>query len=105
MNEHEIATHSDLDVALSAHTLRRHSELWKVAEGRSFRWADGLLLLCALFLVVAGLGAEVRATEQVVLGVGLIGAFVYGHMQRRVNAMAELVKRLEQQGVTSTSER
>jgi hypothetical protein len=37
MNEHEISTPSDLDVALSANTLRKHAQLWKVAEGRSFR--------------------------------------------------------------------
>jgi hypothetical protein len=40
-------------IALGASALRKRSQLWRIAEGRSFRWAEALgLVLGVLFLAI-----------------------------------------------------
>jgi len=100
MKEHDISTPADLDVALSANTLRKHSQLWKVAEGRSFRWAEALGLVCAVLFVgigVARFAEQASGAIQIALGLAMLATFVWGHLQRQVNALAEIVKRLERE--------
>ena len=98
MKEHEISTPDDLDVALSANLLRKHSQLWKVAEGRSFRWTEALGLAIAVLLVAVGIARfseEASGTIQIAIGLALVASFIWSHMQRQLNALVELVKRLE----------
>lgn len=98
MTEHKISTPEELDVVLGANALRKHAQLWKVAEGRSFRWADALGLACAVPLVVisiAQLSPDAGGAIQLGLGLLMMASFVGSHMQRQLNALVELVKRLE----------
>jgi len=99
MKKREISTPEQLDVALSASALRKHSKLWRIAEGRSFRWAEALgLTVGVLFLameLVRGFSEDSESTTLLALGVLMVGSFVWGHMQRQVNALVELVKNLE----------
>lgn len=110
MNEQDIATPRDLDVALSANALRKHSQLWKVAEGRFFRWVDLLGLCCAALLLAIGLVGALRVAddsggrEQVgfffaITATLMIALFLWTHMQRQLQALLELVKRLEQEAL------
>jgi hypothetical protein len=107
MKEHNISTPQDLDAALSDNALRKHSQLWRVAEGRSFRWVDALgLVFAAFFLAISVVGFGRVADDPGILGVAvlfglgamlMVAMFVWGLMHRRVKALAELVKRLEQE--------
>ena len=101
MTKHDISTPEELDTALSANALRRHDQLWKVAEGRSIRLVEALGLVSAVLLVaigvVTGFSQNAVGAVQLALGVLLIGSFIWTHMQRQVNALAELVKKLERE--------
>jgi hypothetical protein len=101
MKEHEISTPEQLDVSLSASALRKHVQLWKVAEGRSFRWAEALGLACAvLFLAIGiarGFSQDAGGAVQLALGVLMVAGFIWSHMQRQLNALVEVVKRLERE--------
>ena len=110
MQEHDIATSSELDVALSAKQLRKHSQLWKVAEGRAFRWVDLLGLVCAILLFATGVigafriagnsgGREQIALVFSIMATLMVAMFLWSHMQRQLQALLELVKRLEQEAL------
>lgn len=101
MNKPEISTPEQLDAALRASALRKHAQLWKVAEGRSFPWAEALGLACAvLFLAIGmarGFSQDAGGAIQLALGVLMVATFVWSHMQRQLNALVEVVKRLERE--------
>ena len=54
MNEHEISTPADIDTAVRGSELRKHSNLWKVAEGRSFTLTEALEYVCGAFSLLIG---------------------------------------------------
>jgi hypothetical protein len=101
MKDYEISTPEKLDVALSANSLRKHSQLWRVAKGGSFRWTEALGALLAFLLVAVGV---VRLAEDtvsglvfVVIGLAMMGFFAWSHIQRQLKALSEIVERLEQE--------
>jgi hypothetical protein len=106
MKHREISPAEQLDAKLAIRSMRRHEHLWRIAEGR-MRWVEGLGLLLALLLVAVGLlqmfrepgFSELMRSSQglgtVVIGVALLGSFLWGQTQRQLNALLELVKRLE----------
>jgi hypothetical protein len=101
MKEHEITSPSDIDTALSANALRKHSSLWKVAEGRSFRWSEILAIAIGALLsaiAITRLSEDVvSAVIELALAFAIVGAAAWGRLQRQTNALAEIVKRLEQE--------
>jgi hypothetical protein len=101
MNEHEITSPADIDTALSANALRKHSNLWKVAEGRSFRWSEILAIAIAALLsaiAITRLSEDmVSAVIELALALAIVAAAAWGRLQRQMNALAEIVRRLEQE--------
>jgi hypothetical protein len=101
MNEHEISSPTDLDTALNANALRKHANLWKVAEGRSFRWSEVLAgSIAALLCVVAitRISEDLTAARiELALAFAIVAAAAWGRLQRQMNALAEIVKRLEEE--------
>lgn len=99
MKEHEISTPQDLEVALSASALRKRSQLWKVAEGRSIRWIEAAGVVLALFLFGLGITQSIEAGSQgmvqIAMALMMIVSFVCTHIWRQLNALVEIVKRLE----------
>jgi hypothetical protein len=73
MEQREISPAERLDAKLALRAMRRHDELWRVAEGRT-RWVEAAGLLLALVIVAVGLLQISRET-----------------------GFVELVKRLEQE--------
>jgi len=101
MKEHEISTPNDLDAALSGNALRRRSNLWKAAEGRSFLWRDAFSGVVAALLLVVGitrfLEDPASGTIQIAIALVMVSVIIWGHLQRQVNALVELVKGLAQE--------
>jgi hypothetical protein len=100
MEAQEISTPRDLDTALGANALRKRAQLWKVAEGRSFRWAEALGLAAGLLLVVIGasrFSEDAGGTVLLALGLAMAVGTVLGHLQRQLSALVEVVKRLERE--------
>jgi|GEM_PF-3264760 phosphotransferase system glucose/maltose/N-acetylglucosamine-specific IIC component len=101
MNEHEISTPEQLDVALNAGAIRKRAQLWKIAEGRSLKWAEVIGFVCAvLFLAIGiarGFTQDASAAIQLALGVLMVAAFFWSRMQRQLNALVEVVKSLERE--------
>ena len=107
MTQHEIETPQDLDAAIRRQRASKHSQLWRVAEGRSFRWVDALgLLLAALLLGVSVVGFKRVADDSsgmlfvalffALAAILMLATCLWGLMHRQVKALTELVKRLEE---------
>ena len=98
MNEQEISAVERLDAKLALRAMQRHDRLWRTAQGR-VRWTEAVGFLAALVLVAIGLFLDVLNANQglsaVILGIALLGSFLWSHTQRQLNALLELVKRLE----------
>jgi hypothetical protein len=99
MKDYEISTPEKLDVALGANSLRKHSQLWKAAKGRSFRWSEALGVSVAVLFLAMGIVPLTDDADAglmfVILGVAIAGSVVFGHMQRQLSALVELLERLE----------
>jgi hypothetical protein len=99
MKEHDIAITRDLDLASSANALRRHSQLWKLAEGRSFHWTGVLVLGCAILVVGIGFALlfsnDADGMLHIVFGLAMVAIVMWHQRQRQFNALVELVKRIE----------
>lgn len=106
MEQREVSMAEQLDAKLALNVMRRQDRLWQTAQGRT-RWTEALGFLIALLLVASGLVLIGRnqgfreffdANEglgYVLLGVVSLGSFLWSHTQRQLNALLELVKRLE----------
>ena len=106
MNEREISAVERLDAKLALRAMQRYDRLWQTAQGR-VRWTEAVGFLAALVLLAIGLlqlssdkgFLEVftanKGLSLVVLGMASLGSFLWSHTQRQLNALLELVKRLE----------
>jgi hypothetical protein len=97
MREDRISSPEDLDAALAGNAMRRRENLWKVAEGRSFRWADIVGVLAGALLGLTGLYGvviekNIDAMLWVVLGIALGGSAVTQRQQAQIDALRELLK-------------
>ena len=119
MKDYEISTAANLDAALSANLMRKRSQLWKVAKGRSFRWVDAFGLALAVLCIAVGVTDVLRPLEQfglsagtvsigwlhvdisvggciAIIGLAGVASFIWGHTQRQLKALGEIVEQLEQ---------
>ena len=108
MKEHEVSTAERLDAKLTIRAMRKHDQLWRVAEGR-MTWAESIGFLLPVVLIAIGL-LQVSRDEgildlvknaggagYVALGLVLVGTFIWSHFQRQLNALRELLRRLERE--------
>lgn len=106
MEQREIFVADQVDAKLAINAMRRRDRLWRTAQGRT-GWAELFGFLSALLLVAIGL-IELGRSQGfrefldakdglffVLLGVVLLGGSLWSHTQRQINAVLELVKRLE----------
>jgi hypothetical protein len=98
MKEHEISSPEKLDAALAENAMRKSQELWKIAEGRDFRWtellgafAGGASLLTGLYGVVVE--RDMGLMLLVVVGIFLTGSAITRRQQAQIDALRELLKR------------
>jgi hypothetical protein len=63
MREREISTPQEFDAALARNAMRRLEKLWKVAEGRAFRWSNLIAALVGGLLALTGLYGTVVEKE------------------------------------------
>jgi|SRR5690606_13108790 len=106
MDEQEISAVERLDAKLALRAMQRHDRLWRTAQGR-MRWTEAVGFLPALGFVAIGLlelsrgkgFLEALAANKglifVVLGMSSLGSFLWSRTQRQLNALLELVRRLE----------
>jgi len=97
MKEREITSETELDAALAGSKMRRREKLWKMAEGRSFRWPDVAGLVCGGLLIVVGIKGvfdEIGPTSVIYLVAGMFGfaGALYRHQQSQIDALRELLK-------------
>ena len=107
MKQHAVSTAEHLDAKLTLHAMRKREQLRRIAEGR-FGWRLSVILLPPVLLIAIGLTQltreerlaevmrETSGAVYVVLGVTLLVSFLWSYTQRQLNALLELVKRLEQ---------
>jgi uncharacterized membrane protein YiaA len=99
MKEHEISTPQELETALAGNAMRKLENLWKAAEGRSFRWWDLIAALVGGLLALAGLYGIVIEQElvgayQLAFGLSLLGFSMLRHQQVQIDALREIVREL-----------
>jgi hypothetical protein len=104
MKEHEISSPERLDAALAENALRKSQELWKIAEGRNFRWtelfsavAGGSSLLVGMYGVVVE--GDIGLMLLVVIGIFLTGSAITRRQQAQIDALRELLKRSQQRQI------
>lgn len=100
MQEHEIATPQDLDVALAGNALSKRQKLWKVASGQSPRWTDVLVgVLGAIQLIAGGIGALVSDERYYVFLIGFgVLMFCYSLwrlQQAQIDALRDIVESID----------
>jgi hypothetical protein len=106
MRHGEVSTAEHIDAKLAIHAIRKQAQIWKTAEG-AVGWRGAVVLVLPLLLIAIGLAQliqeegiaalmrESSGGVYVVLGVVLFGSFLWSNTQRQLNAMLELLKRLE----------
>jgi hypothetical protein len=106
MRHAEVSTAEHLDAKLALRSMRKHAELWKVAEG-TMGWRGVVTLLPPVVLIAIGVAQliqekglaelvrEAGGAVYVLLGLVLLGSFLWSSTQRQLNAVLELMKRLE----------
>jgi hypothetical protein len=99
MRGHEISTLQELDAALVGNEMRKREKLWKVAEGRSFRWSDtiaaivgGLLALTGLYGIVVE--QDLVGAYQLAFGLSALGFSMIRHQQTQIDALREIARDL-----------
>lgn len=108
MRRGEVSAAEQLDAKLAIHSMRKQTQLWSIAEG-SFGWRGAIALLLPLVLIAIGVAEVIQENGladlvrdrsgalYVVLGLVLLGSFLWSNTQRQLNAMLELLKRLERE--------
>jgi uncharacterized membrane protein YiaA len=99
MRDREISTPQELDTALAGSAMQKQEKLWKVAEGRSFRWTDLIAALLGCLMTLTGLyGTVVEqgivGAFQLAFGLSLVGFSMLRHQQNQIDALREIVREL-----------
>jgi hypothetical protein len=99
MREQKISTPQDLDAVLAGNAIRKLEKVWKVAEGRSYRWTDLIAALVGGLLALTGLygtliAQEIAGAFQLAFGLSLLGFSMLRHQQLQVDALREIVRDL-----------
>lgn len=100
MQEHEIATPDDLDVALAGSALSRRQKLWKAASGHSPRWTHVLGAVLGAVQLCYG-GAGVLLTDDgfyvfmIGFGLSLFGFSLFRMQQAQIDALREILRSIE----------
>jgi hypothetical protein len=97
MKESKITSETELDAALAGKKMHKREKLWKVAEGRSFRWPDVVGLICGALLIVVGIKGvfdDIGPISVIYLVAGMFGfaGGLYRHQQSQIDALRELLK-------------
>jgi uncharacterized membrane protein YiaA len=99
MTRNEIPTLQEFDAALAGTAMWRREKLWKMAEGRSFRWSDiisaivgGLLALTGLYGIVVE--QQLVGAYQFAFGMSLLGFSMLRHQRKQIDALCEIVRDL-----------
>ena len=101
MNKPEITSETELDAALAGTKMHKREKLWKIAEGRSFRWPDVAGLVCGCLLIVVGIEGVVDeigpiGVIYIVAGLLSFAGALYRHQQAQIDALRELLKQRDQ---------
>ena len=106
MKKPEVSIAEHLDAKLTLRAMEKQAQLWRIAEGR-LGWRLGVALLPPVLLIaigltqliqdagLAGLMRKAPGAVYVVLGVALLVSFLWSASQRQLNALLEIVRRLE----------
>lgn len=108
MKEREVTLAEQIDAKLTISAMRKRVQLWRIAEGR-MRWGEGISFLAPLLLIGIGIArlaqedglmallreSETRGIAYVVIGIVMLVSCLFTHRERQLNALIEIVKRLE----------
>jgi hypothetical protein len=104
MQEHEITTPEDLDVALAGSALSKRQKLWKAASGHSPRRTDVLVgVLGAVQLLYGGIGAilgdEPYYAFMMGFGVLMFSFSLWRLQQAQIDALREILRSVDKSSV------
>lgn len=104
MNEQEIRSAQDLDVALAGRAMSKHAQLLKTAEGKSFPWPHAAMMILACLMLIMGLIATARTELGTDLLPALLGTLILlsalvMRLEWQLRAISELLKRSEQRAL------
>jgi hypothetical protein len=101
MKDSHIQKPGDLDAALLGNAMLRRERLWRVAEGRSFHWADLIGVIAGLLLILIsfykGYFDRDDVTVQLFLGFAFIGSALFRYQQSQIAGLRDLLRLMERQ--------
>jgi hypothetical protein len=106
MTDNKISTAEKVDAKLTIRAMQDHLRLWKLAEGH-FGWREIIVCLVPIVLITMGIAQlardegvvqlmqEAKGVGPIFLGLLFMVSFMWNHTQRQLNALRQVVKRLE----------